>query len=247
MSQTSEYQKRIEIVKRWLREAGWQSADGAFDYSALRARAVKRWYSANPSRADQLIAKTARLMRGDAVQTAGGRPPKHRKAAKMFPIKIESMKIEEIPVNMHAGTGLHFSQAIGVMIEMSYHGITTQSTTNTLLVTPDQSTAWCKKQCQNLIDLVQSFVSPGDVMRLAHSYDPLIALGIPTPPQQPYIMNHGQAAAEWSKQTGRPLVYYYNVLYQEWARKYNEWQREHPELALDYGCHIQDEDWLPVT
>ena len=255
MSQTSEYHKRIGIVKRWLREAGWQPADSAFDYSDIRARAVRRWYNANPSRADQLIAKSARLLRGEAVQIKGGRPPKSREAIKMFPIKLLSARteIEEFKPGMRDGIGRHFSQGIGVTIEILYLNNTERFSANALLVTAEQTPAWCKKQCQRLIDSIHPvpdgencIISPGDVMRLAHSFDPLIALGIPTPPQQPYSMMDGKAA-EWSERTGRPQVYYYNVQYQEWTRKYNEWQRENPELALDYGCHIQDENWLPVT
>jgi hypothetical protein len=52
---------------------------------------VKRWYTANPSRADILVAKAARLLRGEAVQIKGGRPPS--------PARMEKRSMSKISVD----------------------------------------------------------------------------------------------------------------------------------------------------
>src|SRR3990167_986225 len=116
MSQTSEYRKRIEAVKRWLKAAGWQPAATDFDYSPIRARAVKHWYAANPSRADSLVAKAARILRGEAVQIKGGRPPAPARMEKrsMMKISVEWIDPDDDTYYLVGPQGLVWAQpAIG--------------------------------------------------------------------------------------------------------------------------------------
>jgi len=116
MSQTSEYHKRIEIVKRWLNAAGWQPATTDFDYSPICVRAVKRWYTANPSRADHLVAKSARILRGEAVQIRGGRPPAPARTEKrsMLKISVEWIEPDDSTCYLVGPQGLVWAQpAIG--------------------------------------------------------------------------------------------------------------------------------------
>jgi len=93
MTQTSEYSKRIKLVQRWLKASGWKP-DADFDYSPITARAKRRWYAANPARAETLVAKAARLLRGEAVQISGGRPRTTARMEKRAMMKISVDWIE---------------------------------------------------------------------------------------------------------------------------------------------------------
>jgi hypothetical protein len=76
MNQTATYHRRLGIVKRWLREAGWipnANADG-FEYTAIIERVRNLWYPTRRDRAENLVVTAAKLMRGDPVREAG-RPP----------------------------------------------------------------------------------------------------------------------------------------------------------------------------
>jgi hypothetical protein len=69
------YADRIKTVQRWLRASGW-TVDGDHDTAAIADRAAREWYPANRQRARILVAKAARLLRGEAVNIAGGAPRK---------------------------------------------------------------------------------------------------------------------------------------------------------------------------
>lgn len=83
MSQTTIYRQRLATVQRWLRESGWTPDDGAQSDPALVERAVAQWYpgrgAAGHERARVLLSKARMMLRGEQVQTAGGRPRKWRR------------------------------------------------------------------------------------------------------------------------------------------------------------------------
>lgn len=67
----SEYQQRVKQVQKWLKASGWQPDAATFDYMPIKERAKQKWYRANPERARQIVAKAARLLRGETVREAG--------------------------------------------------------------------------------------------------------------------------------------------------------------------------------
>jgi len=90
--------------------------------------------------------------------------------------------------------------------------------------------------------------TPGELIRAVGSwglrYKPLSELGIPTPPRKKGATE--KEMLNYAQKTGRGGIYLENELYQNWAGAYNQWIKEHPDLAADYGLDFQDETWLPV-
>jgi len=74
MSKLATFQTRLSQTKIWLTEAGFNPAENtAFDFPDVVAR-VREWYPAHPSRANHLLAKAARQLRGAvAPNDLGGR------------------------------------------------------------------------------------------------------------------------------------------------------------------------------
>lgn len=71
MSKIAQFQERLGQTKKWLAEAGFNAEQNiAFDFPEVIAK-VKAWYPANPARADHLLAKAARQLRGEAVDKPG--------------------------------------------------------------------------------------------------------------------------------------------------------------------------------
>lgn len=68
-NQTTIRSRRLATVQRWLQAAGWTTTTTDFDYSPIVVRAM-RWY-VDKRRAEALVAKAARRLRGDAVREAG--------------------------------------------------------------------------------------------------------------------------------------------------------------------------------
>lgn len=68
-NQTAIRAQRLAAVQRWLLAEGWTTTATTFDYAPIVARASK-WY-ADKRRAESLVAKAARRLRGDAVREAG--------------------------------------------------------------------------------------------------------------------------------------------------------------------------------
>jgi hypothetical protein len=69
---TAKHAARIATVQRWLIESGWTvDTPPGFDYAPLYQRARDEFGYAHPRRATFLVAKAARLLRGDAVREAG--------------------------------------------------------------------------------------------------------------------------------------------------------------------------------
>lgn len=83
MNTTQEYKQRIATVQSWLLKAGWTVHDSAFKDEAIVDKAVKTFGYKDKSRAQILVAKSARLLRGEYVQLAGGAPT--RRAALNVP------------------------------------------------------------------------------------------------------------------------------------------------------------------
>lgn len=159
-------------------------------------------------------------------------------------IHLISAKVEKVPVDIQ-DTFKKYHTGYEVVVTVSMADQQTTFRTNSLLVTTDQDADWCEQQCVKFAASIPETLSFGQLLKIAHSYKPLEELGIPVPPQQPFAV-YGKEAEEWSRKSGKPMVYYYNVQYQEWVRQYNAWQREHPDLANQYGCSFQDENWRPV-
>lgn len=74
MANETPYADKINTVQTWLTESGWTVFDSAFDYNDLTGRAMSEFGYAHKDRARILIAKAARLLRGEYVQTHGGAP-----------------------------------------------------------------------------------------------------------------------------------------------------------------------------
>jgi len=74
MSKLAIFQTRLSQTKTWLTEAGFDpAANTAFDFPNVVAR-VREWYPVQPSRANRLLAKAARQLRGETVPNdLGGR------------------------------------------------------------------------------------------------------------------------------------------------------------------------------
>jgi len=77
MNPTAKYKERIITVQRWLTASGWTVHDSAFNDTTLVERAVSEFGYKERRRAQILIAKAARLLRGEYVQVAGGAPRKN--------------------------------------------------------------------------------------------------------------------------------------------------------------------------
>ena len=73
-NQHQRYADRVALAKSWLGATDWTPATEQFDYSALVARAMTEFGYAHKDRAFALIAKAARLLRGEAVKLHGGQP-----------------------------------------------------------------------------------------------------------------------------------------------------------------------------
>lgn len=73
---TAIHAARIAAVQRWLIESGWTvDTPASYDYAPLYERARSEFGYAHPRRARMLVARAARLLRGEAVAGAG-RPRK---------------------------------------------------------------------------------------------------------------------------------------------------------------------------
>ncbi len=74
MSKLATFQSRLSQTKIWLTEAGFNPAQNtAFDFPGVVVR-VREWYPVQPSRANHLLAKAARQLRGEAAPNdLGGR------------------------------------------------------------------------------------------------------------------------------------------------------------------------------
>lgn len=72
---TATHAARIATVQRWLTESGWTVTATDYDYAPITARARSEFGYAHPRRAQILVARAARLLRGEAV-AAAGRPRK---------------------------------------------------------------------------------------------------------------------------------------------------------------------------
>lgn len=116
-----------------------------------------------------------------------------------------------------------------------------------LVRTADQNADWCVRQCQQLADRLarQAGYTPGQLLRLLKcGFQPFNELGVPTPPMRKPPTE--KEYEEFHSRTGKAMMYLENDQYREWAIIYNAWIREHPGLAEDYGCQLQDENWVPV-
>ncbi len=163
----------------------------------------------------------------------------------MEPIIIMDKRIEKVNLHIASAKGI-YDTGYQVHCTASFNGKAMEFTCGHFLATVEQDEKWCQDQCQKIIDSIESALTPGQVCCLTHSFKPLNAIGIATPPQQPYLIFDDPDAVKFHEKTNLPIMNYYNVLYQNWAHEYNEWQRENPELAADYGCHVQNEDGMPV-
>lgn len=134
--------------------------------------------------------------------------------------------------------------SLAVTLQFDGQNITIE--TLNLLVTGDQTSDWCITQCERLAaKFTQNSYTPGEIMRLLHcGHQPLVDLGIPVPPSKRFSARTEQV--EYHERTGNAMIYLENELHREWAIAYNAWIKANPELAADYGCVIQDEDWVPV-
>lgn len=79
MTPTAEHRARIAAVQSWLAESGWTVDQSALDDTAVVERATRQWYAGTGARgrarAERLVARAARLARGERVRSAG-RPRK---------------------------------------------------------------------------------------------------------------------------------------------------------------------------
>ncbi len=163
----------------------------------------------------------------------------------MEPIIIMDKRIEKVNLHIASAKGI-YDTGYQVRCAASFNGKIIEFTCGSFLATIEQDEKWCKNQCQKIIDSIEDTLTPGQIYHLAHSFKPLDALGIPTPPQQPHLIFSDPDAIKFHKKTNLPIMNYYNSLYQNWACEYNKWQRGNPELAVYYGCNVQDENLMPV-
>ena len=85
-------------------------------------------------------------------------------------------------------------------------------------------------------------MTPGEFNRkYSHSYEPIKAFGIPTPPQQ--LFTTDEEMLDYAHRTGKPGIALVDERYHDWAIKFNQWIVEHPELAEDYDIESVDENY----
>lgn len=72
MNQDTKFKDRLSQVCTWLRDSGWTPTATDFDYKPLEARAKTEFGYAHIDRARGLVAKAARLLRGEYVESLRG-------------------------------------------------------------------------------------------------------------------------------------------------------------------------------
>lgn len=112
-----------------------------------------------------------------------------------------------------------------------------------------QTISCCLRICENKKAELLKMKSgtPGEIRQAAPGLDGLNALsefGIPLPPTQRRPTRAEQI--EFRKRTGKGYIYLQNEIYTEWATEYNQWIIDNPDLAMDYNCQVQNENWIPV-
>ena len=104
----------------------------------------------------------------------------------------------------------------------------------------------CESKKNKLLQIKSG--TPGEIRQACpglSSRNALIELGIPVPPMQRSATN--EEMVEFRRRTGKAYIYLQNEIYAEWAKEYNRWIIDNLDLAADYGCRLQNENYRPVT
>lgn len=86
--------EKVEIVKAWLKAAGWTVETTDLSYEPFIERAKTELGYKEFKRARNLVYKTVRLLNGEAVQMTGGAPKGNRNGAS--PRKVISVAIGDL-------------------------------------------------------------------------------------------------------------------------------------------------------
>jgi hypothetical protein len=155
--------------------------------------------------------------------------------------------IHQNDLNIKLATGAVLNHGYSLAVTLGYNDQATVVSALNLLVTADQSAAWCISQCERLAAELaqQDYYTPGQIVRILHcGFRSIASLGIPVPPVREHTT--ARELKEFHERTDKPMIYQENEAWHKYAVAFNAWIKEYPALAEDYECTPADENWVPV-
>jgi len=96
------YHKRLAAIKLWLQANNWTPTANDYDYALAHQYALNVLNIPRRDRARQYVAKAARQLRGEFVQTLPGRPIKFKRiTVEEYKQLLENAKNNEAPNDEH--------------------------------------------------------------------------------------------------------------------------------------------------